>query len=245
MDADTQRSWRLEFARSAAYRREQERFFTDLRRRNKEAEHIDRAEDAAVDFAASMVLATDVEIAAFEAELDIYEEATVKALMENERKLDEVTKDIEQMLDDAQVLPDGRRVFKTKDGLRVFDEHGIELSPSEIDPDDIADWHTRWEPYQSKVEEYDALVQEREEILEFQAEVDEVRDEVAKGNVTKDKLEEFGDRLAARAPKAVQEQRPDYVEPETPNVKGAFGLAATTAPDPSSPAHRFSQLIPQ
>ena len=45
----------------------------------------------------------------------------------------------------AYLLPDGRRVFKTEDGSRVFDEHSIEVT--DFDPETIEDWRPRREAF--------------------------------------------------------------------------------------------------
>lgn len=54
--------------------------------------------------------------------------------MQNGRALERVQEDLRIMVDKAYVLPDGRRVFKTEDGMRVFDEHGEEIKGFDPDP---------------------------------------------------------------------------------------------------------------
>ena len=88
-------------------------------------------------------LASSEELAAYRVELSMYDTATVEALMDNQEKLDEVRDRIDVMLTEAYVLADGRRVFRTKDGLHVLDEQGQELSKDIIDPDSIADHKPR------------------------------------------------------------------------------------------------------
>jgi hypothetical protein len=125
MKSVTGRDWKREFARSAAYREEQIRFFKEVERRHKEERITDRIEDDMTDLArASVAMATDTQIAEFRVELDDYRAATVESLMEDEQRLAEIRERIEKELAQAYVLPDGRRVFKFRDGVRVIDEFG-------------------------------------------------------------------------------------------------------------------------
>jgi DNA-directed RNA polymerase beta' subunit len=224
-----QRSWKAEFARSAEGRRDEQRQLVEAdRKRTKDIEKAHRLDDEVTDFALSMVLATESDIADLTRNLDIYDEATVKALMKNGERMDEARRELDEMLAKAHVLPDGRRVFESKDGIHVFDEHGVELSPDVIDLNEIADWRTKWEDYKTGIDSYDRIVEEREKILEFQAEVDQVREEVEKGDLTKAKLDELGDRLSDNMPEIVRAQLPEQERNKT--------LAADAAsPEPSEP----------
>lgn len=109
-----------------------------MREREQERLRKDRIDELRGDeaelssFADAIVSAS--EIAEFEVDLDRYDTATVAALQENEVQLAQVRERMDALLGQAYVLPDGRRVFKTEDGLRVFDESGKELDASTIDP---------------------------------------------------------------------------------------------------------------
>ena len=89
----------------------------------------------------------------FNRELDSYEKAAKAALEENARKLVEARAKVraafKEMLDHAHKLPDGRRVFKSKDGTRVFDQDGRQVPSSIIDPREISDRGPPWEIYES------------------------------------------------------------------------------------------------
>ncbi len=136
------RFYRIEFAKRAEWRGEDERRALDQFKqkqkddRKHEREH-EAEQNAFVDMA-FVVMATDTELADFNVTLDAYDAATVDALMENEEHLKAVRQELKILLDQAYVLPDGRRVFKTEDGTRVFDEQGVEVK--DIDPDAIEDW---------------------------------------------------------------------------------------------------------
>ncbi|MCO5147384.1 MAG: hypothetical protein M9895_14555 [Aquamicrobium sp.] len=228
MEVAPLRSYRLEFAKRAADRREEERrihqHVKDKEERDKKREQDTSAEhDALLDMAIT-ILATEAEFNGFMIELDEYDAATVKALMENDEQLKQVREELKILLDKAYVLPDGRRVFKTEDGTRVFDEHGVEVE--DIDPDMIEDWRPHWELYQNPFEREADLVQQRDDILEFQKLADETRAEARRANeaggMNRERLQELREKLADEAPDAVKRQLPqdhalalDDAEPET------------------------------
>src|SRR5688572_6312748 len=141
--------WRVEFARKAAIARDLEQRLRNekLLKDKREREQRDASTDEHADFLAvvDLVLASDHRIEAFTVKLDALDAATVAALMQNEEALIAVRERIATMLLAAHVLPDGRRVFKTRDGTEVFDEFGTAVSAEEITPDQIADDKPRWE----------------------------------------------------------------------------------------------------
>lgn len=203
------RSYRHEFTRHAQWRADEKRRVLDQinrqedKKQERERERSDD-HDAFMDFAFGFILATDSQIAAFTVKLDTYDAATIEALMENERALERVQEDLRLMLEKAYVLPDGRRVFKTEDGFRVFDEHGEEITG--IDPDEIEDWRPRWEGFNAAIEERTALENERQQILDYQAELDEARERTAEEGLTEAELEEMEQRLERNMPDAVKRQ---------------------------------------
>ncbi len=62
-------------------------------------------------------------------ELDQYDAAIVDALIDNEHALEEAGKHRDKLEANAFELPDGRKVFKTEDGQRVFNANGAQVSP--------------------------------------------------------------------------------------------------------------------
>ena len=171
------------------------------------------------------MLASESEIAAFRTTLDVYDTATVEALMENRRALDEVRTRIDDMLLKAYVLPDGRRVFKSEDGTQVFDEHGNELGPDEIDADAIEDWRPRYEAYAGAVEEERVLLEERQELLDFQERVDEIRGRLDEDGITHDELRELEAELQDTMPVAVQRKLPaEFVAQSEPATQPGIEL---------------------
>lgn len=232
MEVTPLRSYRQEFAKRAEWRREDERRFDQQKLKeesDKKKEREREAEQESLLDTALVAMATDTEFAAFNVELDAYDAATVEALMENEERLDAVRQELKILLDQAYVLPDGRRVFKTEDGSRVFDEHGVEVK--DIDPDAIEDWRPHWEKYQNPFEREADLAKQREDILEFQKVTDEARAEAKKagenGGMSAERLEELRRKLADEAPDAVKVKM-DKDAPER-----GVDIAAAPSPEPS------------
>lgn len=213
MRIDPITSAKRDFARSAAYRRDQELFFKETEKRLKEDRVADRIDADAAELATMAVLATETEIAEFRAELDEYRTATTEALLENERELAKVRAEIDDMLERAYVLPDGRRVFKTKDGLRVFDEHGVELGNEIIDPDAIEEWRPHADGYLDRRAVESGLVSEREGLLSIEHQIDAADERAKSGEMTRDELEEFRDELEESMPLAARRKPADYKEP--------------------------------
>lgn len=235
MRTEARQTSRDEFKRSAAWRREQHFMFEKRVKDRKREEREDRVESDISDFAGAVMMATDEQIAEFTLQLDHYDEATVKALYENEQALDAVKERIEDMLARAYVLPDGRRVFKTEDGLRVFDENGTELDASVIDPDQIEDYRPRWEAFHPETDLRDSLIKERSEILKFQEHLVDARDRIAEGDLTVDDLDELEAGLKADAPEAVLRHMPGYEPAQALDLQSNFTASAKLATDTIAP----------
>ncbi|MCB1392913.1 MAG: hypothetical protein KDJ71_06815 [Nitrobacter sp.] len=207
------RSWKEEFALAAAMRREDILFreklerFEKQRQQRREGER-ERAEQQTAEIldTIEIVLATREAVAEFRVQLDEYDTATVGALIENQEAIDAVRARIDAMLEEAHVLPDGRRVFKTKDGTRVFDEYGKEVATKIVDPDAIDERHPTWEAFKAETDAKAKLEEDRQQLFEYQAKLDEARERLDKGEITKDELEELKSGLAEDMPDAAREK---------------------------------------
>lgn len=213
MQVVSPRSWKDEFALAAAVKREDillkeklERFHEGERKRREEQRDRDERYDAEALDTIETALATTEAAQEFRVQLDEYDTATVEALMDNGMALDAIRARMDAMLDEAYVLPDGRRVFKTKDGTRVIDENGREVARDVIDPATIDEKKPRWETYRADANEWEQLSKQREQLLEYQVKLDEARERLDKGEITKDELEELKTELAAEMPDAVREK---------------------------------------
>ena len=159
--------------------------------------------------AASTILATPQEIEAFavkldefEARLDTYDKATVKALLESQQRLEAFQHQREAMLRKAYVMDDGRRAFRSEDGLFYIDENRNTVDPSNLDLSRFTDVMPSAEAF---IENEDNILREealQQEIHEFDAAKDraqdrgkEIRAEIEKGSVTKERLDELSEEL--------------------------------------------------
>ncbi len=206
------RSWKEEFALAAAMRREDvlhkekmARFEAASRQRIEEARIQQKRREQ--EFAAlEAAFAPPARIAQFKSQLDTYDAKTVEALMDNQKAIEIVRQKIDGMLGKAQVLPDGRRVFKTTDGQKVYDEHGLELSRDVVDPAGIDDRKPRWEPYRDAKAEHEQLMQERQELHDYQTKLDDARARIDKGEITQKDLDTLKADIETNAPDAVREK---------------------------------------
>ena len=173
----------------------------DRDRRQKE-ELLDQSESDFIDFATSVI--TEEQADLFQSELNVYHEASYAALCENEELLEEARDRLQATLSRAHVLDDGRRVFKTEDGLRVFDEHGNEIDNDTISPGEIPDEKPRWEQFQQDKGRVLELIEERENILEFQEQLDEAQEMLDSGEMTQEQFDERRQYLRDHAPDAVK-----------------------------------------
>lgn len=203
------------------------------RERRERREELDSDAAELMDFALAIVSAADMD--EFREELDSYDAATIAALQDNERDLMLVRQRLDEMLGRAHVLPDGRRVFKTEDGQRVFDENGNELATEEIHPDEIDDSKPRWEQYRAELEAFKALERERVELIDYQAKLDEARERLDRGEMSQEEFDGLRDDLKASMPEAVSAHVPgmektDRAASTEPAQAEELDLAADAVP---------------
>lgn len=180
----------------------------------------DTLEDQASDLIdAALTVATTAEIEAFELELHTYDVATIEALQTNTAQIEQVEEQLAHLLEQAHQLPDGRRVFKTQDGLRVFDEYGVELDATEYDPAQISDELERWESYEQKRELLHNLEAEREGLLEYQEKLDLARDDLDAGDISVDDFNALKDDLKSSMPDAVRARLPGMEASADPELE--------------------------
>jgi hypothetical protein len=216
------------FARSAAISDEQSRRFNQERKREQEkaTARDDAIDDDFLDLAVAVIMAGDRDIASLQADIDGYQAQTIEVLHANELDLLEARRKVEEMLEKAYVLPDGRRVFKTEDGLQVFDENGNQIPADQLDPDELNDLLPKWESYSEKLEELERLEAEREALVAYQAKLDEAEKRLEAGDLTQGEFDQIKDGLLMEMPQAVRARVPELVEQQE---------AAKTA-NPAKPA---------
>lgn len=208
------RSWKDEFAFAAAAKREELAHKEKTAQLDEQDWHHRKEREAAENryddetwTLIEIFLASTESIAEFRLQLDDYYDAkTVEALMENREALEAIRGHINKLLDEAYVLPDGRRVFKTRDGSHVYDERGVELSIEEIDPAEIADSHPFWETYHAGRQTEAALEKQREKLIVYQNKLDDAREHLDRGGITQDELSHMKTDLANDMPETVREK---------------------------------------
>lgn len=202
------REFAIRIDRASFLRFTQQQF--DERKRRERADDLRNEASDLLDVASLIITAEQA--TEFRLELDGYDAATVGALQHNLEQQALVRKRLDDMLARAYVLPDGRRVFKTEDGLRVFDEFGAEVGPEIVDPDAIGDDAPRWEEYDDKQKAMEALEREQAEILDFQEKLDDARERLDSGEMTQEEYDRLREDLKADMPDAVRAQIPELAE---------------------------------
>jgi hypothetical protein len=184
----------------------------------------------------ALALVSSNEIEELLEDVSRYEVATVAALQKNTNDLELVQERLDALLEQAFLLPDGRRVFKTEDGMRVFDQHGTELDRSVIDPDIIPDDLPRWETYKAGLDEKAHLLEERRSLHEYQAKLDQARERLDAGEITREEFEKLSSDLRELMPQAVRQQ----LATTEPTAK----LETATTSDPVLDLDLASDMVP-
>lgn len=210
-------------ADAASFQRFLQRHLDEQKRRDRK-EDIEQDASDVLDMAVAVI--TTAETVMFRADLERLDTATIAALHENLERQALSRQRLDDLLERAYVLPDGRRVFKTEDGMRVFDEFGVEIGSDIIDPDMINDRLPKWEPFNAETKILKALEREQAEVLEYQAKLDEARERLDSGKMTREEHDRFRDELKAEMPDAVRQQIPELADAQKPAAETSAGKAA-------------------
>lgn len=210
-------------ARSIHMERERSKWFIAARERREKKELVaQRADEDLMDLVTSEVLATPVEIEAFEIRLSAYDESVVRALMANQEALEVVNEKIDAMRGKAHRLEDGRTVFKTEDGTKVFDEHGVLVGLETVVPEAIPDTNPTWESYSGAIAGRNGLLEERATLHHYQTKLDEAREAARSGELTKQELEELDADLIDSMPLSVAKHLPQELKPDITAKQSGF-----------------------
>lgn len=204
---------------AAAYQKFFARQQEEQRSRRERNEELRGDEAELMDMTLAVI--SSAETREFRIELDSYDVATVEALHTNEIELVRAQLERDKLFAKAHVLPDGRHVFKTEDGLRVFDENGLEMSNETIEADAIDDSRPRWEAARPIIETHNALVKERDELLDYQSKLDDARERLDRGDLNRKEFDELREELNADMPDAVRGHVPGMEARDTPTAEAA------------------------
>ena len=255
-------------AREVQFRKQQQ----DKAREQDQKRKADAAEELDSDLVAAAMTtipATQKEIAAFAARLDtsearhdVYNDATVAALIQSQAELDEINRqlgqvrhDLDEMLRQAYVMDDGRRVFINADGTEAIDEFGNDISLDLSPVENVPSGARISDQFKAHLALHNELSQAAED---KQAEIDEIhgfddllhdaserhdamRAKVEEGDLTKSELDALSEELdqmdielLQAMPPAVRAHVPDLgLDAETPNMSAPFNdnAAQLAAPE--------------
>ena len=238
------------FSHSEEARRKQ--WFIKARQEQKLREDIaeEASENSTVTvIGVSVIIATEIQNAEFEAKLDVYDEATTTALMENQVEFEQLQKrmvDIEAWLEDvwqhANIMEDGRRVFLNAARDQAYDEFGKTVSNEEYSYDQFPLDHKPVDGFLDQLKERGAIRDameknraSRDEIHEFDDLKNQYREELAQGGTTEDRLNEMDAELLDEMPPSVSAHLPEELRPaiNTVNLKTEFSTPANAAALPT------------
>ncbi len=191
---------RRRFNRKADEQRRRQARDQQRRKREQREDKADAMCDALVQLASSS------QRAFWEERIERLETATVAALLDNDARLRRAQQTLRDLENRAFVLPDGRRVYRTQVGDRVYDEQGNAIPASELDPRAISPERPDWNAHRIIKAEHNAALAERQELLDYQAKLDQARNTLDDRNLTADALEDLGADLESSMPAAVRQQ---------------------------------------
>lgn len=262
-----------ERSRHSEWLRQGQWFIKAKQETKQRADSEDRLDSDILAMASEVVMATQIQIQEFqirldsyesqldnyETRLDIYDEVIVKALMENQDRLDVLYAERNALLDGAFVVEDGRRVFKSADGVLVEDEFGSVVPPEELLPEMVPDHLVNLESFKANSDAIIEANQEREKLFDAQDGVSLRREELSDartklggarskadtGEMTVDEIEELDAELAEAMPgrlptlpiSAMKHITAIESAIDTPNATSAFTNNADPAAALHSPNH--------
>ena len=221
----------------------QQRWFIKARQEHHRKEGIaDKLDDEILSFAVEATVAAEIQIREFESRMDAYEvrldnydakleahnTAITEALMENRELLDllserllQVEIDLQGMLERAYVMEDGRRVFKSEDGVTVIDEFGETVDREVLDPNLVPNNGDTSERYmerfkfkqetleiesnalanrQKLFDAADNIEELKEHSADARAKITEYRERIEDGGLTVEEIEGFDAELLDAMP---------------------------------------------
>jgi len=223
---------------SEALRHEREKWFIASKHQQEQKElKQEQAEDEFLDLVASVILADPIEVEAFKADLDTYDALTIETIMENREILEVLYLERDTALENAYQLDDGTHVFKSEDGIRVFDKEGNKLGTEIVDPNQIPDHHTTheaWQDIKTKIHKHEMIDQK---LLDYQEKLDAARERLDDGELTQDEFDELKDGIEKDMAIEVRRKLPDYdPSQETDLTKDFTGISAVEQASVLAPA---------
>lgn len=201
--------------RHSEWLRQRQWFIKAKEQQEKREQAADRAEEELFAMAADVVLASNAQIAefearldgydarlnAYEAKLDVYDAAVAQALMESVERLARLEEEHRRLVERGFTAPNGQKVFKSEDGTFVVDQAGQLVGEDVITPPQIPDGLPTAEQVRGIVAGIDAEKDHQRELHQAQKDIDEAREKLSTARET---LEE-GRELAGKDGLTVRE----------------------------------------
>lgn len=212
---------------SEALHHEREKWFIASRHKQEQKElRQEQADESFLELATSVILADQIEVEAFKVELDTYDALTVEAIMENREILEELYLQRDEALENSHQLDDGTHVFKSEDGIRVYDKEGNQLAHATIDPDQIPDHHTTheaWQDITTKINKHEIIDQK---LLDYQDKLDTTRERLENKEISEEEFKELKDSVEKGMPIEIRRKLPDYDPSQETNLRSGFTASA-------------------
>ena len=134
--------------------------------------------------------------------LEETEVAVIRALATVRDRIAETRLALDDMLNRAAELPDGTKVFRTRDGTRAYTEDGELLTPEQMAGIQWRDDAPSWEDFTETRDAHEAAVEAEQNILDYQEQVlDPARERIDSGDVpSREELEEIEERMETEMP---------------------------------------------
>lgn len=242
-------------SRHSEWLRQRQWFIKAKQDHQRREESANKLEDDILAAATEAVIATQAQIDAFEAKLDSYDIAITEAMIENREQTDLLTTRLvetelrlQAMLQQAYILEDGRRVFKSEDGTFVIDEFGENVSREEVDFELVIgptaevylkDLNLKRDDLEALTE----LKEERRQLEKAHELVQEKRELLDQGNTPVQDLEDFDAEILDAMPPSARMKIPGAEIPSnTPGLKSGFSKSVSPEPVPSVLLHASRPL---
>lgn len=189
-------------------------------------EERDAAEDSFYVFA-EMALASQEQVAAFRERLDLYDQASLAALRENEEKLRKAQQTLQDIRNQAYEItqPDGTIVRLYRDERSVRREDGAVVDPEVVRAEDVSQNPAQWSEMQAADRKVMKLERERLEITRYSERLKSAGKRVEEGELTASELDELEAGLVETMPDAVRRR---YEGPPLPVRDRETGTVKTT-----------------
>lgn len=164
----------------------------------------------------------------FQEKLNQLEQATAQALQENAEKLRESKKALDDVRARAYEItnPDGSTKRVYRDGDKVRDEAGAEVSSDVVQSDDLGDKFSNWSEFVKADLAHGDIKAEHDRIKAYQMEVGQARGRGNEGDLSDKELDDLEARMKKDMPSSIREHmgsiQPgvEVLPPESPPPDG-------------------------